>query len=61
MTKPKAENNKMNISTNQQQEPSGDMMSSAANASKKSQAQKRPSKMRVAANFNFPSNSVDKD
>lgn len=50
----------MNISTYQQLESRGDT-SSAVNALKKVQAQKRPSKMRVAANFNFPSNSVDKD
>lgn len=60
ISKPKAEHNKMNISTYQQLESRGDT-SSAVNASKKVQAQKRPSKMRVAANFNFPSNSVDKD
>lgn len=61
MPKPKADNHKMNISTSQQLESRGDV-GMAANASKKSQVQQqRPSKMRVAANFNFPSNSVDKD
>ncbi|XP_037036647.1 5'-3' exoribonuclease 1 isoform X2 [Bradysia coprophila] len=52
-SKPKAENNNLNISTNQPLVTG--QVDSGANATKKSQAQQRQSKMRVAANFNFPS------
>lgn len=57
--KPKAENKKTDISTNHQ--PESKEPSNETGKVKKIASHNRPSKVRVAANFNFPGNDVDNE